>query len=180
MPKQQREKKKRDIHREKALYRCARYHRERAHFFATVNGGGERGTRHAEVGERTTTISGFARIRIAVVPIVRFPLSLPLSFLSSLLSLSFFASPSSSSSSSSLSFSFPSFAAPSRVFPSTRFSRSPWVDRSQHRLRFGLPSYIPIFLPTYSRSTSSCEGRGRPDLSPLNGINKLYYACTSP
>lgn len=36
---------------------------------------------------------------------------------------------------------------------------------------------------SYSRSTSPCKswrGKGEPDLSPLNGINKLYYACTSP
>jgi len=36
---------------------------------------------------------------------------------------------------------------------------------------------------SYSRSTSPCKserGKREPDLSPLNGINKLYYACTSP
>lgn len=117
-------------------------------------------------------VYAYARIRIAVVPIVR----LPLSFLSSLLSLSF-PSSFSSPSSSSLSFSFPSFTAPSGVFPSTRFSRSPWVDRSQHRpIR---PSFV--YLPTYLFPIYFVvRGQREPDLSPLNGINKLYYACTSP
>lgn len=36
-----------------------------------------------------------------------------------------------------------------------------------------LPTYLfPIYLVV--------RGQGEPDLSPLNGINKLYYACTSP
>jgi len=29
-------------------------------------------------------------------------------------------------------------------------------------------------------ATEEEERQAEPDLSPLNGINKLYYACTSP
>lgn len=43
--------------------------------------------------------------------------------------------------------------------------------------RFGL--FLPVYTYSYSRSTWPTKG-GEPDLSPLNGINKLYYACTSP
>jgi len=98
---------------------------------------------------------------------VRLPLLSSLSLLS----------PSSTSSSSS----FSSFAAPSRVFPLTRFSRLPWVGRSQHRLIrpsfVRIPTRIPDLL---CRAKVGGRGEGEPDLSPLNGINKLYYACTSP
>lgn len=78
------------------------------------------------------------------------------------------------------SFSSPSFASP---FPSSiRFSRSRWVDRSQHRpirALLRIPTRIPDLLRHCGRG---CRGReqAEPDLSPLNGINKLYYACTSP
>lgn len=182
MPKQAAsgERKKRDIHRQKALYRYSRYHRERARFFATVNGVemGERGKgggdRHAKVGEQTTTISGFARTRIAVVSIARLPLFLISPFLSFvfvlrlfllllLLLLSFFF------------FSFvrcPLESIPLDSFLTLAIGRPIATSADSALLR--------IYLPTYSRSTSSCGGQGEPDLSPLNGINKLYYACTSP
>lgn len=44
-----------------------------------------------------------------------------------------------------------------------------------------LPSYIPTpYSPIYFAVQKSGGEGGEPDLSPLNGINKLYYACTSP
>lgn len=42
--------------------------------------------------------------------------------------------------------------------------------------------YLLVF-PIYFAVQNWAEGEGgegEPDLSPLNGINKLYYACTSP
>lgn len=44
-----------------------------------------------------------------------------------------------------------------------------------------LSIYLLVF-PIYFAVQKSAEGgrQGEPDLSPLNGINKLYYACTSP
>lgn len=156
-------------HSQKALYRSPSYHRGRAHFFAYRKWG-----RRAEVGEvddddddDDDDIRFCARIRIAIVSIVRLSPSFSLVLRpSSLLPLFPLRRPL-------LPFS--------RVFPSTRFSRSPWVGRSQHRpIR---PSFVRIPTYSYSRSTSPCKtkrGKGEPDLSPLNGINKLYYACTSP
>lgn len=114
---------------------------------------------------RYQVLRAYARIRIAIVHIVRFSSSFSL------------LSPSSISSSSS---SFSSFAAPSRVFPSTRFSRS-LVGRSIATSADS--ALLRSYTYSYSRSTSPCKsgrGKGEPDLSPLNGINKLYYACTSP
>lgn len=134
-----------------------------------------------------TTISGFARVRAYTHR--RRPLSLsPLVLALHPFFLFFFSSYSFFffvfffsifflfSSSFSSPFSFSPFAAPSRVFPSTRFSRSRWVGRSQHRPN--RPSVYLLVFPIYF--TVRKEGEGEPDLSPLNGINKLYYACTSP
>lgn len=111
------------------------------------DGGRGGGEGNAEVGEQTTTISGFARTRIAVVSIA----CLPLPLISPLLSFVFVLRLVLL-----LLLLLPFFFFSFVRFPSTRFSRSPWVDRSQHRpIR---PSFV--YLPTYSRSTWSCEGRG--------------------
>lgn len=59
---------------------------------------------------------------------------------------------------------------------SARFSRSPWVGWSQHRPIRPLSSSIYLLVFPIHLANE----RGEPDLSPLNGINKLYYACTSP
>lgn len=111
-----------------------------------------------------------------------FSLVLALHLFSSFFISFLFSSSSSSYSFSSSSSSFFLLAAPSRVFPSTRFSRSPWVGRSQHRsIR---PSFVYLLVfPIYFAKRGGREREreeGEPDLSPLNGINKLYYACTSP
>lgn len=59
---------------------------------------------------------------------------------------------------------------------SARFSRSPMgrlIATSADSASFF--QYIPTRIPIHLANE-----RGEPDLSPLNGINKLYYACTSP
>lgn len=48
--------------------------------------------------------------------------------------------------------------------------------RSQHRPIRPLSSSIYLLVFPIHLANE----RGEPDLSPLNGINKLYYACTSP
>lgn len=63
-----------------------------------------------------------------------------------------------------------------RFLARARFSRSPWVGSiatSADSASFF--QYIPTRIPD-----PLGHERGEPDLSPLNGINKLYYACTSP
>lgn len=144
---------------QKALYRSPSYHRGRAHFFAYRKWG-----RRAEVGEvdddndddddDDDDIRFCARIRIAIVSIVRLPPSFSLVLRPpSLLPLFPLRRPL-------LPFS--------RVFPSTRFSRSPWVGRSQHRpIR---PSFVRIPTYSYSRSTSPCKtkrGEGGAGLKPV-------------
>lgn len=131
-----------------------------------------RGERHAEVGEQTTTISGFARTRIAVVSIACLPLLLISPLLSFvfvlrlvlflLLLLPFFF------------FSFvrcPLESIPLDSFLTLAMGRPIATSADSALLR--IPTYLfPIYLIV--------RGQGEPDLSPLNGINKLYYACTSP
>lgn len=149
----------------------------RACFSATVNGG------TPCRGGRAETISGFARMRVYASPSSPSPAFLLLSCprpLSFLLLLYLFFLFSSSSSSSFFSFSFSPFAAPSRVFPLTRFSRSPWVGRSQHRPIRPSFVYLLVFPIYFTVQRERGREKGEPDLSPLNGINKLYYACTSP
>lgn len=132
-------------HSQKVLYQSPSYHRGRAHFFAYRKWG----RRRAEVGEvddddDDDDIRFCARTRVYALPSSPSSSSLRLSLLS----------PSSTSS------SFSSFAAPSRVFPSTRFSRSPWVGRSQHRpIR---PSFvrIPTRIPDLLRRAKVGGGRG--------------------
>lgn len=51
-----------------------------------------------------------------------------------------------------------------------------WVGWSQHRPIRPLSSSIYLLVFPIHLANE----RGEPDLSPLNGINKLYYACTSP
>lgn len=146
-------------HPQKALYRSPSYHRGRAHFFAYRKWG-----RRAEVGEvddddDDDDIRFCARIRIAIVSI-----RLPPSF--SLVSV--------------LHFFFFLVLCPFESIPLDSFltlvvGRSIATSADSALLR--------SYTYSYSRSTSPCKtgrGKGKPDLSPLNGINKLYYACTSP
>lgn len=136
--------------------------------------------RHAEVGERRRryqVLRAYTHRRRPRRPLSSFSLVLALYLF---FFLFFFISSSSSSSSFLFAFSFSPFAAPSRVFPSTRFSRSPWVGRSQHRSIRPSFVYLLVFPIYFTVQRERGREKGEPDLSPLNGINKLYYACTSP
>lgn len=171
-----RSRKKRDNRQRKVLYRRLRVTTDARVFLRYRKWG------TPCRGGRAETISGFARMRVYASPSSPSPAFLllscprPLSFLL-LLHLFFLFS---SSSSSFFSFSFSPFAAPSRVFPLTRFSRSPWVGRSQHRPIRPSFVYLLVFPIYFTVQRERGREKGEPDLSPLNGINKLYYACTSP
>jgi len=138
--------------------------RARACFFATVNGdargrGGRRGGRRAD-----DDIRFCARTCVHVSSPVVVPLSLFLSPSSLLLPLSalffffflFF-----------IFFFFFPFAAPSRVslpLLPTRFSRSPWVGRSQHRpirALLRIPTRIPDLLRRAQRGMEGARRRKR-------------------
>lgn len=128
---------------QKALYRSPSYHRGRAHFFAYRKWG-----RRAEVGERRRrrwyqVLRAYTHCHRLRRPPPSVFFSCPCPPLLLLLLLLFLP-----------------FAAPSRVFPSTRFSRSPWVGRSQHRpIR---PSFarIPTRIPDLLRRAKLGGGRG--------------------
>lgn len=173
-------RKKRDIHREKALYRCPRYHCERAHFFAIVNGGGGgRGGGHA-MPRWANRRRRYQVLRVYALPSFRSSASLSLSlsllpFLSFVFVLRFvlffFL----------FSFFFFSFVrCPLESIPLDSFLTlamgRPIATSAAIR-----PSFVYTYLPTYIFPIYFVvRGQGEPDLSPLNGINKLYYACTSP
>lgn len=164
-------RKKRDIRRQKALYRCPRYHRERARFFATVNGKelGGRGR-----GERRGGRTDDDDIRFCAYTHCRRLDRLP---------------PSPPHPSSPLFCLCPSSRPPPpppspppflflflRSIPLDSFltlAMGRPIATSADSALLRLPTYLfPIYLVV--------RGQGEPDLSPLNGINKLYYACTSP
>lgn len=171
-----RSRKKRDNRRRKVLYRRLGVTTDARVFLRYRKWG-----RHAEVGERrryqVLRVCAYTHRLRPRRPLSSFSLVLALYLFFFFFIFSSFSLPSSSSF---FSFSFSPFAAPSRVFPLTRFSRSPWVGRSQHRPIRPSFVYLLVFPIYFTVQRERGREKGEPDLSPLNGINKLYYACTSP